>query len=63
VNIASRVSERAYPGSVLATEDVKEHVEGEYRWSFAGEKRLKGIKDEIRLYRVRPDDGDGEERR
>lgn len=54
VNLASRVSERAYPGSVLATEEVKDAVEDGYAWSFAGEQRLKGIKDDVKLFRARP---------
>jgi adenylate cyclase len=53
VNIASRVTERARPGSLLATEDVHDALADQYDWSFAGAKRLKGIEREVKLYRCR----------
>jgi adenylate cyclase len=53
VNVASRVTGIAYPGSVLATEPVYEDAEDGYRWSFAGERRLKGIGHRVELYRAR----------
>jgi adenylate cyclase len=44
VNLASRVCTRARPGSVLVTESIADACEGDgYRFSAAGEKRLKGI--------------------
>jgi len=52
VNLASRITGVARPGSVLATEAVKEAAEP-YSYSFAGEKRLKGIQGRVRLFRVR----------
>jgi adenylate cyclase len=59
VNLASRVTGIAYPGSVLVAEDVREGVdEGRYAWSFAGEKNLKGIKRPVPLFRVRRPDPD-----
>ena len=59
VNLASRVCSRARPGSVLITEPVAEACEGHgYRFSAAGQKRLKGIGDVPlwRARRARPDD-------
>jgi adenylate cyclase len=53
-NVASRVTGAARPGSVLATEPVHDALAERYRWSFAGERRLKNIKDPVRLYRARP---------
>jgi adenylate cyclase len=53
VNLASRITDIARPGSVLAAPEVREAVRGEYHWSFAGERRLKGIRDPVPLYRVR----------
>ena len=54
VNLASRVTGIAYPGSVLVVEKVRESVdEDSYAWSFAGEKELKGIKRPVPLFRVR----------
>ena len=53
VNLASRITTRARPGSVLVSEQVHDALEDSYRWSFAGAKRLKGIDGEPRLYRCR----------
>ena len=43
VNLASRVTTVARTGSVLATEEVREHDDAGHRWSLAGERRLKGL--------------------
>jgi adenylate cyclase len=53
VNLASRVTAIAKPSSVLATEVVREAVGGRFAWSYAGKRRLKGIRDEVALYRCR----------
>jgi adenylate cyclase len=53
VNIASRVTGIARPGSVLTTAAVREEVEDSFRWSFAGRRRLKGVKEPQPLFRVR----------
>jgi adenylate cyclase len=53
VNLASRITSIARPGSVLAERGVREAVDGGYRWSFAGERYLKGIREPVRLYRAR----------
>jgi adenylate cyclase len=53
VNVASRVTGVARPGSVLTTESVHEEVEGAFDWSFAGRKKLKGVKDPVPLFRAR----------
>ena len=59
VNLASRVTGVARPGSVLATGEVRDQGRDAYRWSFAGPKRLKGIAERVQLYRVRRlSDGD-----
>lgn len=55
VNLASRVTAASRPGAVLVTEPVREEVgdaEG-FRWSYAGARHLKGIRDEVGLFRVR----------
>ena len=54
VNLASRITAIARPGSVLASEEVKERVEDEYDWSFARKRKIKGIAGEVPLYRIRP---------
>ncbi len=53
VNLASRITERARPGSVLAAKDVRDELRDAYKWSFAGAKTLKGIESEVPLYRCR----------
>jgi adenylate cyclase len=58
VNLASRVTGIARPGSVLASEDAKNAAEGDYNWSFAGARRIKGVDGEVKLYRVRPAQSD-----
>jgi adenylate cyclase len=57
VNLASRITERARPGSVLAAKPVRDELRDAYSWSFAGAKRLKGIEDDVPLYRCRRDGG------
>ena len=53
VNLASRVCSRARPGSVLVTQPVVDACAGDgYRFSNAGEKRLKGI-GTVPLWRAR----------
>ncbi|WP_286275356.1 adenylate/guanylate cyclase domain-containing protein [Mycobacterium antarcticum] len=55
VNLASRVTGAARPGAILVSESTREaigEVEG-IAWSFAGGRRLKNIKDEVKLFRAR----------
>jgi adenylate cyclase len=53
VNLASRITDVARPGSVLADEAAKEAAGDRFHYSFAGERKLKGIKGAVELYRVR----------
>jgi adenylate cyclase len=53
VNVASRLTGVARPGSVLATESVHDEAEDAFTWSFAGKKKLKGVKDPLPLFRAR----------
>jgi adenylate cyclase len=53
VNLASRITGVARPGSVLADEAAREAVGDPYHYSFAGERRLKGIDGRVKLFRVR----------
>ena len=59
VNVASRVTGVARPGSVLVTEEIRDAVEDRFRWSFAGRRRLKNVKGQVPLYRARRLDGEG----
>jgi adenylate cyclase len=53
VNLASRITGIARPGSVLADESGKESAGDGFRYSYAGERKLKGIRGGVKLYRVR----------
>jgi adenylate cyclase len=55
VNMASRVTGVARPGTVLVADSVWEAVSdtGQFQASFASSRRLKGIKNEVKLFRVR----------
>ncbi len=53
VNVASRVTGLARPGSVLSTEDVRDAAADEFDWSFAGRHRLKGLAEPLSLFRAR----------
>jgi adenylate cyclase len=53
VNLASRITDVARPGSVLADQAAKEAVGDSFHYSFAGERKLKGIKGGVKLYRIR----------
>lgn len=65
VNLASRVTGVARPGAVLVAEPVRVALaeSDDFRWSFAGGRRLKGISGEVNLFRARrrtgPDRADG----
>lgn len=62
VNLASRVTEIARPGSVLATANVRESLDeetqGKLDWSRAGRRKIKGIDKPVALLRVRRDGDD-----
>ena len=57
VNVASRLTARARPASVLVTEAVRDSARGDgLSWSAAGPKKLRGLSAPLRTYRVRRDD-------
>jgi len=53
VNLASRLTAIAKPGSVLVDVATKEAAGEAFDYSFAGEKRLKGFDSRCKLYRAR----------
>jgi adenylate cyclase len=53
VNLASRITGIAKPGSVLVDRDAKNAAPDAFEYSFAGERRLKGFEARTKLYRVR----------
>jgi len=62
VNLASRVTGAARPGSVLCTQEVRDAAREEFDWSFARKHKLKGMPEPVSLYRARrltPDAGEG----
>jgi len=55
VNLASRVTAVARPGTVLVAESAHDLI-GEsdgFNWSFAGARHVKGVKGEVKLFRAR----------
>lgn len=54
VNVASRVTGAARPGSVLCTGEVRELCPDAFVWSAAGRHRLKGVSRPLALHRARP---------
>jgi adenylate cyclase len=54
VNLASRITGVARPGSVLLDETTRDAAGDGFSYSFAGERRLKGIDSKVKLFRVRP---------
>jgi adenylate cyclase len=53
VNLASRVTGVARPGSVLLDEATREAAGERFSYTFIGERRLKGIDSKIKLFRAR----------
>jgi adenylate cyclase len=53
VNLASRITGVARPGSVVVDSGVKEAAEEGYSYTYIGERRLKGIDSRVKLFRAR----------
>jgi adenylate cyclase len=53
VNLASRITQIARPGSLLAEREIRDSVGESFRWSYAGERRLRGVREPVRLFRAR----------
>jgi adenylate cyclase len=60
VNLASRVTGVARPGSVLCTREVRDAAGDAFQWSAAGRHRLKGVSGPTPLYRARHADADAD---
>jgi adenylate cyclase len=54
VNLASRITDFARAGSVVADKKLHEAANGDYQWSNAGRRKFKGVKGEVSVFRVRP---------
>jgi adenylate cyclase len=55
VNLASRVTDVAEPGTIVASDEAVQAATDAYRWTALGEHRLKGIEEEVRLHRLETD--------
>ena len=53
VNLASRVTGAARPGSVLCTREIRDAARDDFHWSAAGRHKLKGVSGPTLLYRAR----------
>jgi adenylate cyclase len=53
VNLAARLTSFARRGSVVASQEVREAARDDYAWSFAGDRRFKGVGGDVPVYRVR----------
>jgi adenylate cyclase len=53
VNLASRITGSARPGSVLCTREIRDACPDRFDWSSAGRHRLKGVKGPMSLFRAR----------
>jgi adenylate cyclase len=60
VNLASRLTAIAKPGSVLLDTAAKQAAGEGFEYSYAGEKHLKGFDSRIKLYRARQPEGSGD---
>jgi adenylate cyclase len=52
VNLASRVTDVAEPGTIVASEEAVDAASGGYRWTALGEHSLKGVEGAVRLHRL-----------
>jgi adenylate cyclase len=57
VNLASRITDIAEPGSVLASQSVVDATSDNRRWTVVGTRRLKGIEAEVSVHRLDAQDG------
>ena len=59
VNVASRVTAAARPGTVLIAESTRDAIANavDYEWSPIGARHLKGVSGEVKLFRVRRAEG------
>jgi adenylate cyclase len=53
VNLASRITGVARPGSVVVDEATKDALPDDFKYTFIGERRLKGIDSRVKLFRAR----------
>lgn len=60
VNLASRLTAMARPGSVLCSAELQDAAQRPWRWSFAGERRVRGVRGTVKVHRARRPEEAGE---
>jgi adenylate cyclase len=58
VNLASRLTARARPSTVLVSQEIADSVDGRFAFSDAGRKKLKGFSAPVHAYRAKRADSD-----
>ena len=53
VNLASRLESIAVAGEIIVDENTKNAIEGYFRCEYAGEKEIKGLKEKVRIYKIK----------
>jgi adenylate cyclase len=53
VNLASRLTSFARRGTVVTSKEVHDDAQDGYDWSRVGSRRIKGVRGEVEVYRVR----------
>lgn len=53
VNLASRLTDMARPGAVITTGEMHERFHDDYDWTSIGRRRIKGLPNQVPVYRVR----------
>jgi adenylate cyclase len=59
VNLASRLTSFARRGTVVTSKEVHDAAGDGYDWSSVGSRRIKGVRGEVEVYRVRSKQGSG----
>ena len=54
VNLASRLTALARPGTVLCDQAARDAAQGRWRWRSAGQRRVRNVSRPVRVHRVRP---------
>jgi adenylate cyclase len=60
VNLASRLTSFARRGSVVTSSEVHDAAQDGYAWTQVGRRRIKGVPNEVEVYRVRSERGSPE---
>jgi adenylate cyclase len=60
VNLAARLTSFARRGTVVTSKEVHDAAEDDYQWSQVGSRRIKGVRGDVEVYRVRSSDNSRE---